>query len=449
MGNRTKYSKQPFQIRLKDYFVFVIFMLIASTYLRVLFNNLPPILRSHHVWTIIWGISIVAFKPSILFNKVTLYLLIYGIFLIVGLNTFWRHMDDWNMKFLLNELYHMSVGITVISYFRKTNDYVSLAKITKWALVFIFITAIMSIISFMLNPMYARDLTAVTLAKTELERNEILSFKQYGGGTYSTAIVFMSLLPVLIYRFRYDIKQLGSKNLLLLLIIIFIVALFGMQIFANIIISILFILISLLGVKRIKYSIFTIGFFLLIAIILPLNTYSNALRNIGNQFNQSSLLNYKFNDAADFVELGAINNRSTAIGERATRYQSLFRTFQSRPFLGYYYGYNLQITKYNEEDAHLFWMNKIAITGIIGLFLFLTVLVKNTSMSLKYINSNYTFYYLLALSSIIIYGFMKVVVGRETWYAIIIILPGIYYLPLLRNSEKSIKANTFRFRMIY
>jgi len=61
----------------------------------------------------------------------------------------------------------------------------------------LFITAIMTIFSSAIDPLYARNLTRLSAVTDESEREAILSFKRYGGGTYSTAAAFMCLFPYL------------------------------------------------------------------------------------------------------------------------------------------------------------------------------------------------------------------------------------------------------------
>ncbi|NTW33994.1 MAG: hypothetical protein HGB12_15485, partial [Bacteroidetes bacterium] len=135
-----KFTKQK-------YFYYIAFMLMASTFLRVVFNNLPPIIRSHHLWTFIWGLSLVVFHPKIFLNKAIVYILTYGLLLLIATNTIWSNMDELNSSKLFMEFYEITIGVSVITYFIQRKDYINLAKITKWSIVFLFITALMTIVS--------------------------------------------------------------------------------------------------------------------------------------------------------------------------------------------------------------------------------------------------------------------------------------------------------------
>lgn len=412
-------------------------MLMASAFLRLVFNNLPPIIRSHHLWTIIWVASLLVFYPKIFLNRAIVYVLIYGFFLFVAIETIWSNIDDWNHRRLFYEFYEIAIGVSVITYFQQTRDFISLAKITKWSMVFIFITAIMTLVSAFIDPMYARNITAISSVSNESEREAVLSFQVYGGGTYSTAATFMCLFPVLIYYFKNIKISLLSKPQIIILSGILFLALLGMQIFGNIIISLIFSVIALFGLKNIKISILVITLFLSISFLIPKEGYVNSLISIGNYFEKDSDLNYKFNDLATFVETGSdLKDNSTGVGGRAERYPMLMETFINSPLLGCYFFSDESGHNYNLGGAHLYWMNKLTITGILGLLFFFFIPYNFIKSNIRHFDSAYKLYYLLASLSILSYGLIKAIGGRDTWYTFFILLPGLYYLPLLIKKQE-------------
>lgn len=412
-------------------------MLMASTFLPVIFNNLPPIIRSHHLWTFTWIVSLLLFNRGIFLNKAMLYLLAYGLLLYLATETIWSSIDSWNRTRLFFEFYEITIGVSVITYFNQSKDYTSLAKITKWTILFLFITAIMSIISAALDPMYARNLIGLSGVTNESDREAILSFKKYGGGTYSTAAVFMCLFPLLIYYFKnIKISLMSRKQIIIFSIIIFL-ALLGMQIFGNILIASIFSIIALFGMKKVRQSILIVVLFLSVVVIIPKETYINSLIYISGYFNEDSDLNYKLRDLAIFIETGVrIKDNDTGTGGRAERYPKLMETFVKSPMLGCYFFSDKYGNGYKPEGAHLHWMNKLTVTGIIGFLIFFFIPYNFIKNSLQYFDSTYRFYYILASLSILSYGLIKQIGGRETWYAFFIIIPGIYYLPLLKKKSK-------------
>jgi hypothetical protein len=429
----------------QKYFYYIAFMLIASAYFPLLFNNLPPIIRSHHLWAVIWCLSLLVLQPKIFLNRTIVYVLAYGLFLFIATETIWISMDSWNKNLLFNEGYQIAIGVSVITYFQQSKDYIGFANITRWAIVFLCITAIMSIVSSAINPMYARNLTGLSAVTNVSEIEAILSFKRFGGGTYSTAGAFMCLFPIFIYYYKNIKISLISKKLIIIISIIIFLALLGMQIFGNILIAFVFSTIALLGMKRIRQSVLAFVLFFSIAMIIPKEMYVNRLLSISDYFKKDSDLNYKFKDLATFIETGAdIKDNSTGIGSRAERYPILMGTFVKNPLSGCFFLSDKFGNGYHGEGAHLHWMNKLIIMGIIGFILFLYIPYKFIRNNLQHFNSAYKFYYILASLSILSYGLIKVIAGRETWYTFFIILPGVYYLPLLksRNMKSGLRTSS-------
>ncbi|MEI8201406.1 MAG: hypothetical protein WCH34_00220 [Bacteroidota bacterium] len=421
---------------------------MASTFLPLVFNNLPPLIRSHHIWTIIWGVSLLASYPKIFLNKAMKYLLFYAFFLIIALNTILSSIDEWNYKTLLTELYQIAIGLSVFTYFIEKKDYIGLANLTKWAIVFIIITAVMTIISSAIDPLYARKIIGVSGVSNESEIENLITFKRFGGGGYSTAGAFMCLFPIFIYYYKNIELSIVSKRIIILFSILVFLALTGMQIFSNLLIAACFSIIAFLGMKKIKQSIAAIVLFLSILIFVPKEAYVNSLLFIGSNFTKGSELDLKFKDLAMFIELGSeIEEGGTGAGDRAVRYVELSETFVQAPILGCYflpvnnaYGYFDHTINYGEiiqvEGTHLHWMNKLVITGIIGMAIFFFIPFNFIKNNFRRFDQTFKFYYILASLSIISYGFFKTVAGRETWYAFFILIPGLYYLPLLKKENK-------------
>ena len=424
-------------LRKQKYFYYIALMLMASTFLPLVFNNLPRVIGSHHLWTIIWVTSLLVFNSKIFLNKVIVYVIVYGVLLFISTKTIWNSIDYYNNRNLFIEFYEIAIGISVITYFFKSKDYIGLARITKWSIVFLFITAIMSIISSAIDPMYARNLIGISAVTDVSIREQILGFKKYGGGTYSTAAAFMCLLPILIYYYKNNKISLLSKKLIIILFIIISLALFGMQIFGNILIAISFSFFALLGLNKIRQSFLVVVIFISIVLIVPKETYIKSILFISDYFEKDSELNYKFKDIALFIDKGAkINESSTGAGGRAARYPLLMKTFVKSPLLGCYFFSDSTGNGYNGAGMHLYWMNKLTVTGIIGLLIFIYIPYGFIKNNLRRFNSIYKFYYILASLSILSYGIIKVVAGRDTWYAFFIILPGLYYLPLIKKENK-------------
>lgn len=420
----------------KIYFRFIIFMLLFSTFFYLLFINLPPIIGSHHLWTIIWFLSIIFLYPKIFKNKLFILLLIYGFFIVfILLNTLWANIDPWNKTQIINEFYVFSVAISVLTYFRLEQDYEGFALIIKWTLLFIFASAIMSIITAYIYPLYARELTGMG-AFTESEQVKILEYTKYGGGNYSFASALVCLFPMLIYLYRNNDKSIFKKYQILLMGFIFFYALIKMQIVANILVAFIIIILSLLGRKNFKKSIGIYIILLIIIAAIPSHIYAELFYNVANIFDTKSEIYFKLNEMGTFfITGGTVENN--AISYRYARYPLLMQSFLSNPLWGG-----------KEWNGHLFWMNKLAVYGILGTLPFIYIIYYYVKKNIKYFNDEFSFYFLLSIFSIIGLGLMKALCGRELWYTFFIILPGFFYLQYLKQPQiNKIKNNKYNYNL--
>jgi len=410
----------------KKYFYYISLLLTASYFLPLVFDNIPTFFSSHLPWAILWLVSLIIFYPKVFLSKLMTLIILYAIFITTSLSTYWSDMDSWNKRFLLTELYHLSIGASVISYYFVSKDYYSLSKLAYWTIRFVVITAIMSIFSSLIDPEYARNIIGAGAIDNPEEFEKVISMKRYGGGGYGTAIAFMSMVPILLLYYKYG--KFYKKKSIILYILIIILALLSMQIFTNIIIAFFSIVFSLLGFNRLRRSIITIIFTLAIILAIPKPFYVNLLYNIGSIFNNYKELNYKFTDFAIFLETGSnVEEPSTGTGGRAQRYPELIKTFYKSPFWGCYF-YNKDGNGYNPLGAHLYWMNKLTTTGLIGLIFFLSIIIYFIQNFFKKIqNKIVKFYYLLSIFSFLSYGLFKNISSKGAWFTFFVVIPALIY----------------------
>lgn len=410
---------------------------MATTFFPLLSYYLPPYIGSHHFWAIIWVGSLLVFYPQILLNREIKYLLTYGFFIFIATITIWIGAN-YSYRGLFLELYELAIGLSIFSYFIQKKDYEGLAKLTKWSMIFICITAIMTIITSSINPMYARDLIGVSAITNKSEIESILSFQRYGGGNYSTAIAFMGLFPLFIYYYKNNKVSIISRKQIVILSIIFFMALLGMQIFANILVALTFSILALLSMKRRNQNILLVVLIFFSILIIPQKVFTNSLISLSGYFKEKTVINMKLKDLALFVQVGSeskIDEKSedTGAAGRFERYPQLFEIFVKSPLLGS----NFLENKSTGQGFHLFWMNKLTTHGLIGFLFFLLIPYRFIKNNLRHYDSNFKYYYILASLSILCYGLFKNIAGRDPWYAFFVIIPGLYYLPLLKKSSKN------------
>lgn len=404
----------------------IIVILMITTYLPVVYFRFPSYIGSHHFWVVIWGVSLLIFKPKVLIDKMMITTYIYGLFIWLMLNYVWINMNEWNATMLPNEYYQILIGISIITYFNVSKDYKGLALITKYALIFIIITAFMTIITSFIDPMYARYMFVKT---SEGEASRIL-INKFGAGTYGTVLAFMGLIPILIYYFKNNKHFLIKKKVTVFAIILLIsFAIIRMQIFTNILVGLVFSIFAFLSVEKRLFPKLIIGLTFIVFTIIPNYVYINLLYDLSNVFYKMQEVSFKFKEVALYIQTaGAIDEN--AVTGRVERLPILINAFLESPVLGNFYNTNYLGYGYHKECYHLYWMNKLTITGLIGFTLFLLIILKFINNERKIIKGEFRSYFMLGLISIIVYGLFKSVAGRECWYMFFVIIPGMYYLPL-------------------
>jgi hypothetical protein len=281
--------------------------------------------------------------------------------------------------------------------------------------------------------MYARNVY------DKQSETEVLAHKALTGlgpGDYGTAMVFMSVFPILVFYYRNKVSKFLNKRNIIIFGFVMVLALIGMQIFGNILILMVGLLISIAGVSRIKYSILTLGILIFIASILPRSFYVDSLIYLSEVLEDQEELSFKFADMAYYLETGGSMDEGTATAARMERFPMLFNSFIQSPVFGCYFLVDQFEYGYRSEGGHLYWMNKLTVTGLVGFTFFISLIYLFIRRSTKLIHKDMRFYFLVSLFLIIAYGFIKNVGGRQTWYMFFAIYPGLCYLPLLHRKRK-------------
>lgn len=409
----------------KSYFRFLAFMLMVTTYLPLVFYYLPSYIISHHLWAILWMFSLVFFVPQILNNRMFKYVFIYSFtLLLLQYFNFWSDIDfKLDARFFQSEIYVFIIAFALHAYFKVSGDKKGLVQVTKWSLIFIGITALLSIVSSFIDPMYARKLAS----GVELDSDLILKI---GGGSYGFASALVCLFPIMVYFYRDNSQCVFTKRQIIVFGIICFAALVRMQIFANILVSSVVIILSLAGRRSLRKSIGILGIILIIGIIIPKWIYSDLLIQISEYFDKDSTTYYKLTDMSNYIRIG--DAVYTGAGSRADRYPMLWDAFITNPFFGHFFTNN---TKNIDAGGHMYFMYKLTGWGILNFLFFIFIFIKFINLGLKTFDEKYSFYFLLSIFSIIALGFMKNLVTRELWYTVFFVLPGLYYLKGSKNSK--------------
>lgn len=406
---------------------------IASTTLYLVFRMLGRELGS---FAFLWApltLLIIFFKhPAVYTWGPMKMMLFYGVLMIGILQfTLWDYMDDWNQQRIIVEFYFLLIFTLILCYYWTLNDFRKLALISKWALIFIFISLIGTNIALFIDPMIVRQ--SASSGDFSALQWRIYKFTGAMGYSYSQAVIF--LIPIIIYHIKNKKGMVFAPKVLIILLLLILVTQVRTQVFANVLVTAVITIVSLMGLRRKRTSLFLLSLLSLLVIIIPTSYYVDLLFYFSSKFNPGSEMHYKLTDFAIFLKYPEIDTY-TGVGARAERYPMLFGALMRNPLFGNA-SYNSSIDIM--QGAHLYWMNRLALWGIPGFLFFLFVLYKLFRSISTLFDSEYKFYYFLSIASLVLIGFLKAVGGSEPWLMLIVVIPGLYFLPLLE--QKSAKGS--------
>lgn len=407
----------------------VICIAVLSTTLYIVVNHLPVLLGSfRYFWGPLALVAILISMPAAFTTKSMRYLLIYGIISLVLLQyTLWDNMNDWNRNALLEEFYALFVFIAIVNYYLTRHDFKGLAFLGELSFIFILITIIMSHVVLFIDPFIIR--MSISASHFTPDQENIFNF--YGAGGYGYMQALVCILPILVYHIKFNKQMVFSPKILIFILIIILILHIRAQVFANLLVAFFITILSFVSSRQSKKLMISMVLFFILFIVIPASFYSNMFVSLGSYFDHNSIIYYKLNDFAVFIENPDYESITDA-GGRVARYPLLYEAFIANPLLGdasYTSPFNI------EAGGHLFWMNKLAIWGILGFALFVYMLYQLYKNIRSIFDDDFGFYYFLSVVAFIMLGLMKTIAGRETFLILIVVIPGLYFLPLLKTNE--------------
>ncbi len=380
----------------------------------------------------LWLIVVTFLKPEIYKQKSVQVLLLYGLISILLLeNILWLHMNDWYQHMILEEFYALIVVVMLMSYFIVSRDFKGWAILSKWALIFIVITGVMTIIATSIMPTIARQ----SAAGFEGLSGMYALYDKTGCGGYGFGQSLCLLFPILIYNIKFKNQTVFSRRALIILVVFLFFVVIRIQAFANIITASVAIAVSLLGVKRIKTSIAIVVLVIIFAFAIPAQFYADILISVSKYFAPDSVNYSKLNDMAFFIGNPVLDFSASGIGGRADRYPMLFEAFLKSPLFGDSF-YNSPYYYLVLAGGHLHWMSRLTVWGIFGFAFYLFMLKTIFKRLFSLFDKQFGYYYALCIVAFIILGLLKTVTGRENVIMLFVIIPGLYYLPLISKMPK-------------
>jgi len=405
----------------KKYFRILSFALIVSSTLMIVANNVPYIGSFRWLWGPLSLLSFIVVYPKIITHIMSKSTLLYGvIFAGVLQYLLWDFASDWYKETVLEDFYNLVIFVWLVVYFITAREFVFWGRLAKWGLFFFMITAIMTLVATQIAPTIVRE--SYSGGKDSFEGFQAL--QNLGFGSYGFSISLVALIPALIFFIKSKSKTFISKKLLWVFLGLVLITLIQMQIFANILIALLMIVLSFVNSKSRKMTFFFTTGSLLIFSLIPTTTYADLLTNVSSLFSKDSNVYYKMNDLANYL---VSSNTGTGVESRIERYPGLISALLEQPFLGDA-SYDSRFQKEMTAGAHLFWMSRLALWGVFGFIGYLLILKNVFKPLLSFFDKDFRYFYSLSLTSVIFLGLIKSLTPREPYVMLLIIIPGLYFL---------------------
>jgi hypothetical protein len=402
-----------------------VFLTIASTTLYIVFRNVPIYLGTFaFLYAPVTLFILILIKPRAFITGPMKTVMLYGIIVICILqNTLWRFMSPWNADNVNWEFYNLVIMTVILSYYIRTRAYYKIALISKWTVIFIFITLVTTNIALFFNSELVRQ-SASTAFFSPLQAK----LYQYSGAfSYSYAQALICLIPILFFCIKQNAQTIFSKKFLGTVLVLIIVTEIRSQVFANILVTMIITVLSSLSIKSHRKSFVIILLIGVVLISIPNSAYSDMFFSISKLVTPGSELENKLKDFSSYIDNPDIDNE-TGARVRVERFPMLLETFLNNPFTGFA---SEKSSTNIDGGAHLYFMNKLALYGIFGFSFFVFMMFRIFKSIMSLFEPTYKFYYLLSILSFVFLGAMKAVGGREVWLVLIVTIPGISYWPLM------------------
>ncbi|SHJ97279.1 hypothetical protein SAMN05444280_14418 [Tangfeifania diversioriginum] len=408
-----------------------ILLAVASTSLYIVFRILGRELGSFaYLWAPLALITIILTRPSIFKKKLLIKVIFYGIFMVGILQFFlWNYLDDWNKGKIFGEFYNIFIMISILYYYKEKKEYHKLALIAKYAFIFILIGIIGTNIALSLDSMIVRQ----SASSGKFTSYQVMVYKYTGAMGYNYIQAMVCLIPILIFYIKNKQKMIFKTKTLIVVLLLLLITLIRSQVFANVLIAIFITILSLLDAKKFRKSVVIVLFFGFLFYLIPNSYYIDAIYYLGEKFEPGTAMHYKINDFAFFLKNPEIDIE-TGAGARAERYPMLFEALAANPLFGnssYNSPYDIGL------GAHLYWMNRLTLWGIPGFIFFVYILISIFKKISSLFDEHYRFYYFLSILAFVLLGLIKATGGREIWFMLIVVIPGLYFLPLLLKKEEN------------
>lgn len=354
----------------------------------------------------IFIIAALFLSPSLFFSKGVVALIVYYAFFLLSR---FINNDEVETTGLLANIMEYAIPMVVLTNIMHSPDKDALAKkMAKFSLAIIVITACLTLFTLLFV-----DSNAVRSVVGRIAAGEsVLDLYRMGVADYATATMMMVMPAIGVFIYR-KIASTHYKRILLVLIALFFLFLLKSQITTPFLISIVLSGIAIF-VKGDNVKAVFVALTIILIVFLLFEDAIFAL--IGFVSSGSSEVFERVNDLSVYSDTGDLGDGDLA--GRMYYYGLTLNGIISDPLFG---------TSYKNIGGHAFFLDRIALSGIIGIIPYVIMLVTQFKVSLSFVPERMKVCYQICMLGFILLGFVKNMAGFGYWLFMFLYIPCILY----------------------
>ncbi len=410
----------------------VITLYLARLLFPLPFLQLPFPFHSYYFYSALVFAAFAILYPKSYFLKSLVPFYVFFVIYIIFTPLIWRKSIIWegdvNIKYVIINYFPLFIALLVYNHYIHKNDFITLGRICKRAIIFTFLGVINSLLVLLNYPYAVREFDKNIYIGYNLSEY-YNSLGLLGFGFYNALCSIFPIFVYMVIKLQIDIyKKIGWILLILLS--------FSSIIYAKVTTFLLFS--TIFGITAIflrknykKDIIYLVIVLLIVVLVIP----SSAIAQIfyrSSEFFPNSILGDRLFDAGLTIENPYIDYFSspTHSGMRLGRIPLLLESFLSNPIIG---GGLL--------TNHAKWFDMLSAFGLLGFVPWVWLIVDNYKRNLKILNKKYIPYYMLSIIAFVAMGLIQNTGYNHTWIFWFLIAPGANFI--YTNNYNDISNNNY------
>jgi len=373
---------------------------------------------SVYLWTALFTVIAIAIHPKILASKsfLWLYLIIISRLLLQAIRN-----SRFDFPGLILGVSDIGIALTLYVLYTQYMDIRYQRLFLRVLLFIIAVSMILSIVGLIRYPEAVRNITSGAEGEEGIEFYNALGISGYG---FFTGLP--PLVPVLVFLSRKSKKR-SARYFYGTFLGVLLLSIFLCGITTPLILALVGLALAILGYNRLRRN-NTLLFIILLVLLwiaippdLLVNRVIGGLADLVPNSEVAERLEAINRAAEGEFEVTASSQTMNAVEARFQRVFWNLDAFIKNPLVGY-------AGEMPRGSFHLYWLHRLARTGILGTLPLIGLLVFQFLFNSKKFTSEYKFYYGVGIGLFFAMGMLKAIGGWFTYFVPYFLVPSLYYL---------------------